>query len=68
MEGLLSLTKFRNRINERSLGCSVLGLRLTWLLFSFGSAFPERVGKKHKAKYAVPVGGEYVVDVDSPSP
>jgi hypothetical protein len=27
--------------------------------------FPERVGKKHKARYAFPVGGEYVVDVDS---
>jgi len=27
--------------------------------------FPERVGKKYMAKYAVPVGGEYVVDVDS---
>ena len=27
--------------------------------------FPERVGTKYKAKYAVPIGGEYVVDVDS---
>jgi DNA primase catalytic subunit len=27
--------------------------------------FPERVGKKYKAKYAVPIGGEYVVDIDS---
>jgi DNA primase catalytic subunit len=26
--------------------------------------FPERVGKKSKAKYAVPIEGEYVVDVD----
>jgi DNA primase catalytic subunit len=26
---------------------------------------PERVGKKYKAKYAVPIGGEYVFDVDS---
>lgn len=27
--------------------------------------FPERVGKKYKANYAVPINGEYVVDVDS---
>ena len=27
--------------------------------------FPERVGRKYKAKYAVPMGGEFVVDVDS---
>jgi hypothetical protein len=27
--------------------------------------FPERVGRKYKAKYAVPIGGEFVVDVDS---
>jgi len=27
--------------------------------------FPERVGKKYKANYAVPLGGEYVFDVDS---
>jgi DNA primase catalytic subunit len=31
---------------------------LNWL-------FPERVGKKHKARHAVPIGGEYVCDVDS---
>jgi hypothetical protein len=27
--------------------------------------FPERVGRKEEAKYAYPVGGEYVVDVDA---
>jgi hypothetical protein len=27
--------------------------------------FPERVGLKRKARYAVPLGGEFVVDVDS---
>jgi hypothetical protein len=26
--------------------------------------FPEQVGKKYKAKYAFPIAGEYVVDVD----
>lgn len=31
---------------------------LNWL-------FPERVGKKCKAQYCVPVNGEYVIDVDS---
>jgi hypothetical protein len=27
--------------------------------------FPERVGKKYKAKYCVPLNGEYVIDVDA---
>jgi DNA primase catalytic subunit len=27
--------------------------------------FPERVGKKYKANYAVPINGEYVIDIDS---
>ena len=31
---------------------------LNWL-------FPERVGKKYKGNYAVPLNGEYVIDVDS---
>ena len=31
---------------------------LNWLM-------PERVGEKSKARYAYPIGGEYVVDVDS---
>jgi hypothetical protein len=31
---------------------------LNWL-------FPERVGKKYKARYCLPLNGEYVVDVDS---
>jgi len=31
---------------------------LNWL-------FPERVGKKYKARYCVPLNGEYVIDVDS---
>lgn len=60
------LNKFRNRLNKKDLRyygvrfapkhlyCSVVD----WL-------FPERVGKKHKAYRAVPVGGEYFVDVDA---
>jgi hypothetical protein len=31
---------------------------LNWL-------FPERVGKKYKAEYCVPLNGEYVIDVES---
>lgn len=27
--------------------------------------FPERVGKKRKANHALPIGGEYIFDVDS---
>jgi hypothetical protein len=62
----VKLNKFENRINPlelrkycvkyapRHVYCSVL----TWL-------FPERVGKKHKARYAYPVGGSYAVDIDS---
>jgi len=31
---------------------------LNWL-------FPERVGKKYKARYCVPLNGEYVIDIDA---
>jgi DNA primase catalytic subunit len=31
---------------------------LNWL-------FPERVGKKYKARYCIPLNGEYVIDIDS---
>jgi hypothetical protein len=27
--------------------------------------FPERVGKKYKAKYCVPVNAQYVLDIDA---
>jgi hypothetical protein len=62
----LKLNRFRSRLNvgrlrglcERLSPIHVYFSVLDWL-------FPERVGKKHKARYAVPVGGEYVVDVDS---
>ena len=62
----VKLNKFENRINSRELRkycvkhaprhvyCSVL----TWL-------FPERVGRKHKARHAYPIGGAYAVDIDS---
>jgi len=62
----VKLNRFENRINLRELGkyCVKYAPRhvymsaLNWL-------FPERVGKKHKANRAAPIGGEYVVDVDS---
>ena len=62
----VKINKFRNRLNDRELRdfcikCSPLHVYfsvLNWL-------FPERVGKKYKGNYAVPIGGEYVIDVDS---
>lgn len=61
----LKLNRFENRLNERELKgyfvyyapLHVYFSVLDWLL-------PERVGKKSKARYAYPIGGEYVVDVD----
>jgi len=62
----VKLNKFRNRINERELKMFCVKLAPLHVYFSvLDWLFPERVGKKYKAKYAVPVGGEYVVDVDS---
>ena len=62
----VKLNKFRNRLNEREL--REFCVRLTPVhvyFFVLDWLFPERVGKKYKAKYAVSVGGEYVIDVDS---
>ena len=62
----VKLNRFENRVNANELRkfcvryapCHVYMSALDWL-------FPERVGKKRKANRAVPVGGEYVIDVDS---
>ena len=62
----VKLNRFENRISLEELRkyCVKYAPRhvfmsaLNWL-------FPERVGRKCKANYAVPVNGEYVVDVDS---
>jgi len=60
------LNNIRNRLNFKSLKkycvhfapAHVYMSALNWLM-------PERVGSKQKAKHAYPVGGEYVVDIDS---
>lgn len=61
----VKLNKFENRLNFRELKEYCIKLSplhvymsvLNWL-------FPERVCKKYKGKYAVPIGGEYVIDID----
>jgi hypothetical protein len=62
----LKLNKFHNRLNERELrGCCTKFSPLHVYFSVLDWLFPERVGKKYKANYAVPIGGEYVIDVDS---
>ena len=63
----VKLNKFENRLNPRELKEYCVTLQPLHLYFSvLNWLFPERVGKKYKANYAVPVGsGEYVVDIDS---
>lgn len=60
------LNRFRNRINLKDLQYCCWKLKPLHVYFSvLNWLFPERVGKKYKAKYCVPLNGEYVVDVDS---
>lgn len=63
----VKLNKFENRLSPRELKDYCVKLSplhvymsvLNWL-------FPERVSKKYKGNYAVPLGnGEFVVDIDS---
>lgn len=62
----IKLNKFRNRLNGRELRGFCIKFSPLHVYFSvLNWLFPERVGKKYKAKYAVPLDGEYVVDVDS---
>jgi DNA primase catalytic subunit len=62
----VKLNLLRPRINMRSLRYFCATYAPVHVYFSVVDwLFPERVGRKHKAKYAVPIGGEYVVDVDS---
>ena len=62
----IKLNKFENRINEKELKYYCFKLRPIHVYFSvLDWLFPERVGKKYKAKYCVPLNGNYVVDVDS---
>jgi DNA primase catalytic subunit len=62
----IKLNKFENRLNEKDLKYYCYKLKATHVYFSvLNWLFPERVGKKYKARYCIPLNGEYVVDVDS---
>ena len=64
----LKLNKFRSRLGVRELkyyGVKYAPISLYFSVLDW--LFPECVGAKHRARYAVPIGGEYVVDVDDTS-
>lgn len=62
----LKLNHFENRINARDLKFYCFKLRPVHVYFSvLNWLFPERVGRKCKARYAIPLNGEYIVDIDS---
>ena len=62
----IKLNKIENRINEKGLKYYCFKLQPTHVYFSvLNWLFPERVGKKYKARYCIPLNGEYVIDVDS---
>ncbi len=62
----VKLNKFENRINAKELRDYCIRLSPVHVYFSvLDWLFPERVGKKHRANRAVPLSGEYVVDIDS---
>ena len=62
----MKLNRFRNRIGIRELRYYCVKYAPVHVYFSvLDWLFPERVGRKYKAKYAVPIDGEYVFDVDS---
>lgn len=62
----VKVNKFRNRLNERELRDCCIKYSPSHVYFSvFNRLFPERVGKKYKGNYAIPINGEYVIDVDS---
>jgi DNA primase catalytic subunit len=62
----VKLNRFENRINGRELSKHLVKYVPSHVYMSVTDwLFPERVGPKHKARFAVPIGGEFVVDVDS---
>jgi hypothetical protein len=62
----IKLNTLRNRINPKALWRLCAKYAPTHVYMSvLDYLFPERVGLKSKAKYAYPIGGEYVVDVDN---
>lgn len=62
----VKLNKFANRLAPKDLRFYCWKLKPLHVYFSvLNWLFPERVGKKYKARYCVPLNGEYVVDIDS---
>lgn len=62
----IKLNRYRNRLNVRSVKGLCWKYAPIHVYFSvLNWLFPERVGRKCKANRALPIGGEYVFDVDS---
>ena len=62
----VKLNHFQNRLTEKDLKYYCWKLKPMHVYFSvLNWLFPERVGKKYKARYCIPLNGEYVIDVDS---
>ena len=62
----LKLNRFRPRLGFRSLKRLCIHLAPLHLYMSvLDWLMPERVGEKEKANHAYPIGGEYVIDIDS---
>jgi len=60
----VKLNKFESRINPNELRNICIKFSRAHVYFSvLNYLFPERVGKKYKANYAVPINGEYVIDM-----
>lgn len=62
----IKLNRYERRISQRDLKYYCYKFRPAHVYFSvLDWLFPERVGKKTKANYCVPLNGNYVVDVDA---
>ena len=62
----VKLNKYENRLNERDLRSYCYNFRSMHVYMSvLNWLFPERISKKYKARYCIPLNGEYVIDVDS---
>ncbi|MDH5686337.1 MAG: hypothetical protein OEZ48_00505 [Candidatus Bathyarchaeota archaeon] len=62
----LKMNRFRNRLSVRDLRYLCVKYAPVHVYFSvLDWLFPERVGRKYKANHALPLGGQYIFDVDS---
>ncbi len=62
----VKLNHFKDHLSERDLKYYCWKLKPWHVYFSvLNWLLPEQVGKKYKARYCVPLNGEYVVDIDS---